>query len=306
MPHPNDRELLMASDGELPARRLAAIRGHLASCRSCRERMNRVQIALLDFVRLHDSEFDSRIPPISGSRDALRARLGALTAESERSFSSRVLGRFRTRRSYELAGAALLAVLTVTLATRFGSSPLLETAAVPKPQLTPGATVPVTKQQVCGSAPFTRGPMVSASLARQVFAAYGITNPGRNAYEIDYLITPDLGGAANIRNLWPQPYYNTAWTASVKDQLEERLHSMVCSGEIDVATAQHDLAADWIGAYKKYFHTDRPRFDHPRERTRFREGYLPAEELSPLAARAAPPNAPFMRRLTGVDYDPVT
>ena len=86
-----------------------------------------------------------------------------------------------------------------------------------------------------------------------------------DAYEINYLITPDLGGAANIRNLWPQPY-DTAWNARVKDQLEERLHSMACNGEIDLGTAQHDLAADWIAAYEKYFYTNRPDVGHPKAR----------------------------------------
>ena len=91
-----------------------------------------------------------------------------------------------------------------------------------------------------------------------MFAEYGIANARPDAYEVDYLITPQLGGATSIRNLWPQPYYNTTWHARVKDQLEERLHAMVCSGEIDLATAQHDLATNWIAAYKKYFHTDKP------------------------------------------------
>ena len=118
--------------------------------------------------------------------------------------------------------------------------------------------------------------------------------------------SPDLGGAANIRNLWPQPYCNTAWTARVKDQLEERLHSTVCSGEIDVSTAQRDLAVDWIAAYKKYFHTDRPRLDQTKARTRTSEGYSATEEPCPFAARGTPPNAPLMRRLTGIDHDPVT
>lgn len=75
---------------------------------------------------------------------------------------------------------------------------------------------------------------------------------------MDYLITPELGGATDIRNLWPEPYYDTAWNAHVKDQLEERLHEMVCRGDVDLATAQQDISKDWIAAYRKYFHTDQP------------------------------------------------
>ena len=66
---------------------------------------------------------------------------------------------------------------------------------------------------------------------------------------MDYLITPELGGATTIRNLWPD-HIISVWNAHVKDDLENRLHRMVCSGELDLATAQRDIAANWIAAYK--------------------------------------------------------
>jgi len=44
-----------------------------------------------------------------------------------------------------------------------------------------------------------------------------------DAYEVDFLMTPELGGAASIHNLWPEPYFETRWNAHVKDDLEERL-----------------------------------------------------------------------------------
>jgi hypothetical protein len=40
--------------------------------------------------------------------------------------------------------------------------------------------------------------------------------------------------------------------------LEDRLHQLVCDGSLDLATAQRDIETDWIAAYKKYFHTDKP------------------------------------------------
>ena len=75
---------------------------------------------------------------------------------------------------------------------------------------------------------------------------------------MDYLITPDLGGTESIRNLWPQPY-SARWNARVKDQLETRLHQLVCEGKLDLATAQHDISSDWIGAYRKYVGGNAPR-----------------------------------------------
>ena len=36
---------------------------------------------------------------------------------------------------------------------------------------------------------------------------------------------------------------------------------MVCGGQVDLATAQHDISTDWIAAYRKYFHADKPLSD---------------------------------------------
>ena len=75
---------------------------------------------------------------------------------------------------------------------------------------------------------------------------------------MDYLITPALGGSQDIRNLWPHSYSATEWNARVKDVLEDRLHEMVCEGQLDPVTAQREIASNWIVAYKKYLHTDQP------------------------------------------------
>jgi hypothetical protein len=270
--HPSDQDLVMAADGELSWRRAATVREHLAICWSCRARLKEIEAAITDFVHLQQRELDSKLPPIAGPRALLRARLTALAEESGGRFGSWLPRLGSVVRSYRLASIAVFAVLAVVLAIKVGSlvnpETHLEAAAVPKPQLTPGATVPVTKQQVCRANSLTEGPVVPTTLQQQVFAAYGISNPRRDAYEIDYLITPDLGGTANISNLWPEPYFNTQWNARVKDQLEARLHAMVCSGEINLATAQHDLATDWVSAYKKYFHTNRPPSPRPAVRNR--------------------------------------
>jgi hypothetical protein len=93
---------------------------------------------------------------------------------------------------------------------------------------------------------------VPGSLQEQVFREYGIANPQPQDYEIDYLIAPGLGGTEDIHNLWPEPSIATAWNAHDKDALEERLHQMVCAGDIDLPTAQKAIASDWIAAYKKY------------------------------------------------------
>jgi hypothetical protein len=127
----------------------------------------------------------------------------------------------------------------------------------PKNSLTPGETRRVTLDDVCTAPPEQTAATLPVSVRQQVFREYGIRDVRANAYEVDYLITPELGGASSIRNLWPQPYSAT-WNAHVKDELEDRLHGLVCSGQVDLATAQREISRDWIAAYKKYFHTDKP------------------------------------------------
>jgi hypothetical protein len=127
----------------------------------------------------------------------------------------------------------------------------------PDSQLTPGATVPVTRGEVCSSTTAMRVADIPVALKQRVFELYGLSRAQADGYELDYLITPELGGATDLRNLWPEPYQDV-WNAHVKDQLEDRLHRMVCRGDVDLATAQHDIATDWIAAYHKYFHTQNP------------------------------------------------
>jgi hypothetical protein len=95
-----------------------------------------------------------------------------------------------------------------------------------------------------------------------VFTKYGADYHRAAEYELDYLITPELGGIADQRNLWPQPFSRTPWNAYVKDELERHLHRLVCDGEMDLASAQREIATDWISAYKRHFSTDKPLRDY--------------------------------------------
>ena len=44
----------------------------------------------------------------------------------------------------------------------------------------------------------------------------------------------------------------------MKDALERKLHKLVCTGQLDLKTAQRETASDWIEAYKKYVRTSPP------------------------------------------------
>jgi hypothetical protein len=130
-------------------------------------------------------------------------------------------------------------------------------ASLPIGQLTPGAIANVGVDALCsGSAP-TRA-MVPLAVRQQVLQRYRMETVPTSEYELDYLITPELGGVSDARNLWPERYDTSPWNAHVKDDLERVLARGVCDGSIDLAAAQREIATNWIDAYKKRLGTDRP------------------------------------------------
>jgi hypothetical protein len=93
---------------------------------------------------------------------------------------------------------------------------------------------------------------VPKSLRGQAYERYGITFQRQGDYQLDHLIPLSLGGSNSIRNLWPQPKNTSPWNARAIDVLEARLRRLVCTGQVDLQTAQHAIATDWIKAYQRY------------------------------------------------------
>jgi hypothetical protein len=267
--HISDQDLLLAADGELSTGQEADIQAHLAACWACRTRMREIESTIAEFVQARP-RLTLHLPPADGARDLLKARMAELAAAPHPNLWQRIIGAAFERRLLALAcvssAAVLLGIIMLRSYTPVDESwtnlPRQEARAIPDPSLTPGATLPVTKECLCAAGMTDTVRFVPSSLAQQVFAAYGIRGPEPGAYELDYLITPGLGGADNIRNFWPQPYGTTAWNAHIKDALEEQLYHLVCAGKLDLATAQRDIAHDWVSAYKKYFHTNEPLPEH--------------------------------------------
>ena len=129
---------------------------------------------------------------------------------------------------------------------------------LPDSKMTPGATLPVTRDDICVPGYTQKVRNVPADVKRQIYTEYGIPSHKPGEYEVDHLISLELGGSNSIKNLWPQSYLTQPWNAHVKDALENELHSEVCSGTLDLAAAQHEISTDWIAAYKKHFHTNLP------------------------------------------------
>ena len=250
--HLSDQELLMAADGELNARPAAHAQAHLVSCWKCRARMREMEETIAAFVQARSQELDPQMPPVAGPRALLKAQLSVLAAQTPARRWERLV-----RLDLAIYASAALALVTAVLfAMQYRAA--AERLAEPKRSLTPGVVRTAAVDEVCLAQPSAEVRNIPASLQRRVFEEYGMQDASADLYEVDYLITPELGGAADLRNLWPEPYSKTVWNAHVKDALEDRLRGMVCEGKLDLATAQREIATDWISAYKKYFHTNKP------------------------------------------------
>jgi hypothetical protein len=265
--HLNDRDLLLAADAELSLFRSAGVRAHLEKCPSCRSRMLEFQQTLAEVSELHRETLNPQSSCASVPRAVLRARLAELAADESGTGS---WWKFLQLPSVMQATAitCVLCLFAMTAAKalfprfelRGAATPAvaLNHTVIPDRHLTPGAARTVSLGEVCAMAHEDVERQVSVSVRDRVFQEYGIANARSADYEIDYLIAPGLGGTEDIHNLWPEPYNSQTWNARVKDSLEEHLHELVCAGKVDLPTAQKDIATDWIAAYKKYFHTDRP------------------------------------------------
>jgi hypothetical protein len=123
-------------------------------------------------------------------------------------------------------------------------------ADVPRRSLTPGAAFAVGRTRICvsGYSPSVRN--VPQAEATTVYDRYGVAHVPY-AHEVDHLVSLEIGGSNAIANLWPEPYAGR-WGARTKDVLENRLHELVCSGQLALRKAQRIEARDWVAAYRRY------------------------------------------------------
>jgi hypothetical protein len=252
--HPSDGLLLRAIDLELAPQQATEVDSHLASCDRCRCRRERLESMSADLRSIAGAKGDDA----AGRAADLRRRLIAKMAAAPASRTSWSL--LSTARTAALVAAivGLTGVLLLRGPLHWGrASTSIEAAARPIHALTPGAVEPIALADICaGRTPLREA--VSADVRQAILHDYGMENLRPEEYELDYLITPELGGSSDRKNLWPEQYESRVWNARVKDDPERLLPALVCQGSLDLATAQRDIATDWIAAYQKYFHTDQP------------------------------------------------
>ena len=127
-------------------------------------------------------------------------------------------------------------------------------AGLPDAACTPGAIFPnATKDQICQSGYAGSVRNVPDSEKIQAYDEYGIPSHNPGEYEVDHLVSLELGGSNDIANLWPelaspQPGFHE------KDQVENYLHAQLCSGALSLATVQQEIATNWLAVYNTMGH----------------------------------------------------
>ncbi len=125
----------------------------------------------------------------------------------------------------------------------------------PDRRCSPGAYYSALTTAVLCSSSFHTGDVrnVPESEKHAVEVEYGLTPRGYGStLEIDHIVSLELGGSNDIANLYPEkaspsPGYH------VKDRLENKLHAMVCAGQISLRAAQVGIATHWQALYASVF-----------------------------------------------------
>lgn len=99
----------------------------------------------------------------------------------------------------------------------------------------------LTKERICNPTfRTTTIRNVTEAEKNQVYKEYGITSHKPGEYEIDHLISLELGGSNDIHNLWPELGF-----PNPKDKIENLCHQKVCSGQITLQQAQQQISTNW-------------------------------------------------------------
>lgn len=137
-----------------------------------------------------------------------------------------------------------------TIGVRTKTSGCISTHALPDPACTPGAILTnATKDKICVPGYSSQTRNVTTAEKDAVYAEYGIKSHTAGEYEVDHLISLELGGSNDIANLWPQPAEPRPGFHE-KDKVENYLHEQVCAGALSLADAQYKISHDWLSVYQ--------------------------------------------------------
>jgi hypothetical protein len=137
-----------------------------------------------------------------------------------------------------------------SLGQRTKTSGCVSVNAMPDSACTPGAIFPdATKDKICVPGYSSKVRNVPDSVKNNAYAEYGVVSHTPGQYEVDHLISLELGGSNDIANLWPEPA-DPRPGFHEKDKVENYLHDQVCSGSMSLQDAQIKIANDWFSVYQ--------------------------------------------------------
>jgi hypothetical protein len=88
---------------------------------------------------------------------------------------------------------------------------------------------------------------------KRILMEHARINPAvASYYELDHIIPLALGGHPTDRRNLALQIREGENGANRKDRIETKLHCLVCSGQVTLAKAQHEIASDWQAAYHRY------------------------------------------------------
>jgi len=117
------------------------------------------------------------------------------------------------------------------------------------PACTPGAVLTTNTSIICKVGYTKTVRDVSDTTKKKVFAEYGIPYSQHSNYEVDHLISLEIGGGNDISNLWPENSKIIDGSLT-KDKFENYLHTQVCGGKMTIAEAQKEISSNWLKYYQ--------------------------------------------------------
>ncbi len=140
---------------------------------------------------------------------------------------------------------------TAQLGKQTKTSGCVAHGGLPDSACSPGAIFPdATVKDICTSGYSSSVRNVPTSEKNHAYAEYGIHSHHSGQYEVDHLISLELGGSNDIANLWPEAASPTPGFHQ-KDQVENYLHDQVCSGAVSLKDAQYEIATNWLAVYNR-------------------------------------------------------
>ena len=167
------------------------------------------------------------------------------------------------------------------------TSECIANQVLPDPACTPGAVLTTNTTVICKVGYTKTVRDVSTATKKKVFQEYGIPWAQRSNYEVDHLISLELGGSNDISNLFPESHLvkNNSYT---KDAFENYLHKQVCTGKLSITDAQYQIATDWAA-----YNTARVNPTKPAA-TKASAAVAPANAVTPQVVTPSAPVAPIV------------